>query len=57
MSRPDDTDSRPTLAASEPDDDKPGMPGFATWKGLYWFVLACFGLVVIALTIFSRVFA
>lgn len=38
-------------------DDSPGLPGFRTWRGVYVFVLAVFAVVVIALTIFSRVFA
>lgn len=39
------------------DDDSPGVPGFRTWRGVYLFVFACFIAFVIALTIFSRVFA
>ena len=38
-------------------DDFPGVPGFRTWRGVYLFVFGCFILVVIALTIFSRVYA
>ncbi len=38
-------------------DDSPGVPGFRTWRGVYLFVFACFVAVVIALTIFSRVYA
>lgn len=38
-------------------DEPPALPGFRTWRGVYGFVLAVFALVVIALTIFSRVFA
>jgi hypothetical protein len=41
----------------EPNDDSPGVPGFRTWRGVYWFVLGCFVLVVLALTLFSRFFA
>jgi hypothetical protein len=40
-----------------PDDDPPGVPGFRTWRGVYLFVFGCFIAFVIALTIFSRVFA
>jgi len=40
-----------------PDDESPGVPGFRTWRGVYLFVLGVFGLVVIALTLFSRAFA
>ena len=39
------------------DDDSPGVPGFRTWRGVYLFVFGCFVVFVIALTIFSRVFA
>jgi hypothetical protein len=38
-------------------DATPGVPGFRTWRGVYLFVFGCFVAVVIALTIFSRVFA
>lgn len=41
----------------EPHDDSPGVPGFRTWRGVYWFVLGCFVLVVLALTLFSRFYA
>ena len=38
-------------------DAAPGVPGFRTWRGVYWFVFAGFVGVVLALTIFSRLFA
>jgi hypothetical protein len=38
-------------------DDEPGVPYFRTWGGVYTFVFVCFVLVVILLTIFSRVYA
>ena len=41
----------------EPDDESPGLPGFRSWRGVYWFVFGCFVLVVAGLTIFSHVFA
>jgi hypothetical protein len=41
----------------EPDDEITGLPGFRTWRGVYWFVFACFIAVVIGLTVFSRYFA
>ena len=41
----------------KPDDDSPGVPGFRTWRGVYLFVFGCFILVVLALTLFVRVFA
>ena len=40
-----------------PADESPGVPGFRTWRGVYLFVFGCFIAVVIALTIFSRVYA
>jgi len=38
-------------------DESPNVPGFRTWRGVYWFVFAAFVLVVTLLVIFSRVFA
>lgn len=38
-------------------DRDTGLPGLRTWRGVYWFVIAVFALVVIGLTVFSRVFA
>lgn len=43
--------------ADPENDDSPGLPGFRSWRGVYWFVLGCFALVVIALTWFSHAFA
>ena len=32
----------------EPDDDNsPGLPGFRSWRGVYWFVFGCFVLVTL----------
>ena len=39
------------------DDASPGVPGFRTWRGIYWFVFAAFVVVVILLALFSRAFA
>lgn len=39
------------------DDESPGVPGFRTWAGVYWFAFGVFVLGVIALRIFSRVYA
>lgn len=42
----------------DPDhDESPGLPGFRTWRGVYWFVFGSFVAVVAALTLFSRLFA
>jgi hypothetical protein len=43
--------------APEADDDSTGLPGFRTWRGVYLLVLGCCILVIIALTLFSRIFA
>ena len=40
-----------------PEEESPGVPVFRTWRGVYWFVFGSFVAVVIALTIFSRVYA
>jgi hypothetical protein len=39
------------------DDKFPGVPGFCTWRGVYFFVFAFFVLVVVLLALFSRWFA
>ena len=44
-------------ADSVGDDERPGVPGFRTWRGVYLFVFAIFVLVVVLLAIFSRVYA
>lgn len=52
--------NKPSLTTPPPpesDDDAPGVPGFRTWRGVYLFVFATFVLVVLALTLFSRVYA
>ncbi len=38
-------------------DESPGVPGFRTWRGVYWFVFGAFVAVVILLALFSRAFA
>ncbi len=47
----------PTSPLAEPSDDRPEVPGFRTWRGVYWFVFGWFAAVVVALTIFSLVYA
>jgi hypothetical protein len=37
-----------------PDIDPPGVPGFGTWRGVYWFVFGWFVLVVVLLTVFTE---
>jgi len=39
------------------DDEAPGVPGFRTWAGVYWFAFGVFVAGVVALTLFSRAFA
>lgn len=46
-----------TSANAGSPEEPPALPGFQTWRGVYWFVIAIFAAVVVALTIFSRVFA
>ena len=36
------------------DDDAPGVPGFRTWRGVYWFVLGWFAGCVLGLTLLTR---
>jgi hypothetical protein len=38
-------------------EDDPDVPFFRTWRGVYLFVFAVFVVVVVTLTVFSRVFA
>lgn len=44
-------------SASQAPDDPPGVPGFRTWRGVYGFVIAFFGLCVFLLVVFERTFA
>ena len=39
------------------DAEAPDVPGFATWPGVYLFVFGWFVLVVVLLTVFTRVFS
>lgn len=38
-------------------DESPGVPGFKTWRGVYCFVGGCFVVVVVLLTLFTRLTA
>ncbi len=38
-------------------DESTGLPWFRTWRSVYWFVLGCFVLYVVLLTVFSRAFS
>ena len=39
------------------DSEPPEVPGFRTWRGLYVFVFGCFVLVVVLLTVFTKIFS
>ena len=41
----------------EDPDEPPGVPGFRSWRAVYIFVFAAFILLVLALALFSRVYA
>ncbi len=38
-------------------EEKPGVPGFETWAGVYWFVFGSFVVVVLLLVAFSGAYA
>ena len=40
-----------------PEAEPPEVPGFHTWRGVYLFVFGCFVLVVVLLTVFTRIFS
>ena len=56
MTPPDEQAPR-AHSAEPPGQETPGVPGFRTWRGVYLFVFVAFVLVVVALAIFSRVYA
>jgi hypothetical protein len=47
----------PPPADERPEAEPPNLPGFRTWRGLYAFVLGWFVVVVLLLTLFSRIFS
>jgi hypothetical protein len=51
MKKPDATEQ------SARETEATGVPGFRTWRGVYFFVFAFFVLVVVLLTLFSQLFA
>lgn len=57
--RPDPESKPAPNPSARPSDleDAPGLPGFRTWRSVYWFVLGAFAAVVLALTFFSRFYA
>lgn len=38
-------------------EEPPGIPGFSTWRKVYWFVFVFFILCVLGLALFSRAFS
>ena len=46
-------DERTKAEGAEP----PDVPGFRTWRGVYLFVFGWFVLVVVLLTLFTRIFS
>jgi hypothetical protein len=40
----------------QPEEEPPGIPGFRTWRAVYWFTFAWFVLVVVLLAVFTRAF-
>lgn len=41
----------------EDDNTPPGVPGFRSWRAVYWFVWIAFLVMVGALALFSRLIA
>lgn len=56
-------DRRPSPVRTAPpeaggaDDETPGLPGFRRWREVYLFVFVVFVGVVVALAVFSSVYA
>lgn len=40
-----------------PDDNSTGLPGFRSWRGVYWFVLGVFAVWVGLLTLLTGLFS
>ena len=40
-----------------PDDGATGLPGFRSWRGVYWFVLGVFVLWVGLLTLLTKLYS
>ncbi len=47
----------PDKPAIDTESEHPDLPGFRTWRGVYLFVLACFGGCLLFLWLFTRWFA
>lgn len=46
-----------SLPDQRSDGEPPDVPGFATWRAVYLFVVGWFLLVVVLLTVFTEVFS
>jgi hypothetical protein len=44
----------PPSPSDSNDENAPGVPGFRSWRGVYWFVLAWFIACVLGLTLLTR---
>ena len=51
MKSPADNESAPKA------DESPNLPGFRTWRGVYWFVIGCFVFYVVLLIVLSQAFS
>jgi hypothetical protein len=51
------TSPRPPISSPPPDDRETGLPFFRTWRSVYILVLACFAAVLVALALFSQIYA
>ena len=49
--------SSPAPPDRTPDDERPEVPGFQTWRGVYLAVFIWFIVTIILLALFTRAFA
>jgi hypothetical protein len=49
--------TRPLPPDDAPDAETPDLPGFRTWRRVYLVVFGWFVLIVVLLTVFTRVFS
>jgi hypothetical protein len=58
MDRP-NQNMQPRSSPSDPrtDENSTGLPGFSTWRGVYYFVLIVFGVCVMLLKAFELAFS
>lgn len=47
----------PLAPKPEPESEATGLPGFRTWRAVYWFVAGVFVVTVALLTILTRMFS